>query len=698
MNKKSTIPVWKAAPFLRLLPALVAGIMLQWYLSFPPRVIFCTVALAFILGSIDRFLLQKPLPVRLLYLSIHLLLMSGGALLVLRADFSKDAHHISQKWKTGDQILFSLSESPVGKNYTWKVLATAESLIRNDSLIPVTGKVILYFKKDSLIPKIGYGTRLLADGDGLEKIISKPNPGGFNYARYCYFNGISHQLTLPDSGYAILPGNGGTRLGHFLNRTQTGLLNVLRNWLPPGDERAVAQALLMGYRTDLDTELIQDYSNTGAIHVIAISGLHLGFIYLLLQLLFKPLEKRKGGIFIKSVITLLVLWLFTLLAGAAPSILRSAFMFSCMLLAPLFQRRNASVYNSLALSAFLLLCINPFYLWDAGFQLSYSAVLSIVIFMKPLYQLVYFKQNWLQQLWKLNAVTLSAQILTAPVVIYHFHQFPNYFLLSNLVAVPLSSLLLAGELLLLLVSFIPFLAKPVSWILLQGLRGLNHFIHWCGSLPGSITDSLPMNLPEAFCLLLILAGGLQLWLTKKKNWLFVALMGLLAFGLLRLTAFYIESKQQKLVVYRAGKYRAIDFIEGRSCFFTGDSLMLENKSLKRFYLHPSRVYFNTREDTIRSLQVIPPFYRFGNKNILLADSNYVFTGLKGKDTIHICVLSKNTGLSPALITRDFFVEKMVADATNSRFRIKNWKKECDSLQIAFYSVSDSGAFVANWGN
>jgi competence protein ComEC len=215
--------------------------------------------------------------------------------------------------------------------------------------------------------------------------------------------------------------------------------------------------LLIGYKDDLDKTLVQSYSNTGVVHVIAISGLHLGLIYWLLLKLFWPLQKRRDLKWLRPILIIAGLWLFSLLAGMQPSVIRSAVMFTCIVLGETWTRKS-SIYNTLAFSAFLLLFINPYWLWDVGFQLSYIAVLSIVIFMQPIYNWFYIKNKALDFIWKLNAVTLAAQILTVPVSIYHFHQFPLSFMFTNFVAVPLSSLILLGEIVLCVVSFIPIVA------------------------------------------------------------------------------------------------------------------------------------------------------------------------------------------------------------------------------------------------
>src|SRR5262249_31983562 len=210
-------------------------------------------------------------------------------------------------------------------------------------------------------------------------------------------------------------------------------------------------------------------------------------IYWLLVRLFVPLRKKKAFKWLSPMMIIGGLWLFSFIAGAQPSVLRSAVMFTCIVLAEGFSRKT-SIYNSLAFSAFVLLCVNPFWLWDVGFQLSYSAVLSIVIFMKPVYNRVYIKNKIFDSIWKLNAVSVAAQLLTTPFSIYHFHQFPTYFLLSNLIAVPLSSIIVLGEIFLCTASIVPLIAllsgKILSWL----ISLMNGYIERIESLPYSLWE------------------------------------------------------------------------------------------------------------------------------------------------------------------------------------------------------------------
>ena len=371
---------------------------------------------------------------------------------------------------TSALLVATLDETPVEKTKSFKANASISMMIENGKNIPVNGKVILYFKRDSLLPAMSYGSQLIIRKP-LQEIKNSGNPGGFDYKRYCLFREITHQAYLKPDEFSVLPKlrikNGSIA---FLDDIREKVLNILRTNIKGDKELGLAEALLIGYKDDLDKTLVQSYTNTGVVHIIAISGLHLGLIYWLLVQLLKPLQRRKYMNWLRPFIIISGLWLFSLLAGAQPSILRSAVMFTCIVIGETIAKKT-SIYNSLAFSAFGLLCWNPYWLWDVGFQLSYSAVLSIIIFMRPVYNLLYVKNKILDFFWKINAVTIAAQILTLPLSIFHFHQFPVYFLLTNFIAVPLSSIILFGEIFLCAISFIPVVAKLTGEVFVLAYPG-----------------------------------------------------------------------------------------------------------------------------------------------------------------------------------------------------------------------------------
>lgn len=348
----------------------------------------------------------------------------------------------------------------------------------------------------------------------------------------------------------------------------------------------------------------------------------------------------------------------------------------------------------MAVSAFLLLCINPFWLWDVGFQLSYAAVLSIIIFMRPVYNWFYIPNKLLDFIWKLNAVTIAAQILTVPIGIYHFHQFPNLFLLTNFVAVPLSSLILLGEILLCCISFIPPVAVFIGKLLSFLIRTMNRYIEEIETIRFSLWDGLHIGITQAV-LLLIFTTGISYWLMEKqKKGLITGLVALLSFFSLRSYSFAESERQQKIVVYNVPQKRAIDFINGRNYYFAGDSDLLADDFARNFHLKPSRIRFRIKEyRQLDNLTIYDNYVRFLNKNVLLLDQSVQFKSVEKKPVVDLLVISKNPRLYIGKLSKTLDIKQVVFDGSVPSWKSRYWKKDCDSLQIPWHDVAIQGAFV-----
>ena len=332
----------------------------------------------------------------------------------------------------------------VEKTKSYKADAFVETVITDDTAINCKGKLLIYFSKDTAAQQLHYGDRILINKN-LQAIKNSGNPGAFNYQRYAAFQQTFHNVFLKEKDWVLLPAKKINGFKQFIFTARENILANLRKNINTGkDELGIAEALLIGYTNDLDKDLVQAYSNTGVVHIIAISGMHLGLIYVMLVWLFARIPLVKKSKLAQVILILSCLWLFSLLTGAAASVLRSAVMFTFITIGNNLTKKS-SIYNSLAASAFVMLCYNPYYLWDVGFQLSYLAVVGIVIFQKPIYNLIYIKNKRADKVWKLMAISLAAQILTFPICIYYFHQFPNLFLITNIIAVPLSSIILFAE-------------------------------------------------------------------------------------------------------------------------------------------------------------------------------------------------------------------------------------------------------------
>lgn len=684
---------WRSVPFIRLLIPLTAGILAEQYAGFSLQIISAIAVLSFIIFYVVNYLpIARKYQLRWLSGSCtNLLMLCLGAALIYFQNIEHDLQWIGHYAANNKTILVTLQEPLAEKTNSFKALARVESVMADEGWKEVKGNIIIYFKKDSTVLPLQYGSQLIITKK-LQPITNSGNPGSFDYKQYCAFQNIHFQVYLQGNDYRVLPELKQNLLTTFLINTRNSVLAIFRKWVPGQIETGVAEALLIGYRDDLDKELVQSYSNTGVVHIIAISGLHLGMIYGLLVLLLKPFRKQKWMLVARPLIILLVLWGFSLLAGAAASILRSAVMFSFIVIGESLGRRT-NIYNTLAASAFCLLVFDPYFLWDVGFQLSYGAVLSIVLFMKPIYRLVYFENKLLNIIWQLNAVTLSAQVLTLPLILYYFHQFPNLFLFTNFVAVPLSGFILYGELLLLIVSGIPFLnlytGRCISFLIAQ----MDGIIERTDRLPFAVTDNIRVNLAQTVVLYFAI-GYLAWWLMqKKKSGLITALVFISAFFLLHGVSVLKQQQQHTLIVYNIPKHSAIDVMEGNAYRFLGDSELAISTSLQRFYIMPSRVMHGVREtDSLPGTIISNRLIVGKQKTVLIVDKPIHFPPVQQKIPVDLIILSGNPKIYLSRLFAVFDCKQYIFDSSNPLWKIRYWKKDADNLHLRHHTISEQGAF------
>jgi competence protein ComEC len=687
--------LWKPAPFIRLLIPLISGIQGQDYFNISARP-------AFVAGLVFAFLfisfqsLSPWLRFKLAWLNgslIFSILFIFGVVLAYDQSIMHHKRWFGHHYRSSTIVFVNLDESPLEKNQSYKANASLFALSAGDSILEVRGKIIMYFKKDPQVAKELHAGSQIVFRKSMQPIQSSGNPGSFDYKRYCMLQGITHQVYLLPDEFAVTGETSGFSFSLWLLSSRKMVLNILHRYIPGAKEEGVAEALLMGYRDDLDRNLVQAYANTGVVHIIAISGMHLALIYGLLILVIRRLLLNRKTRWIGAAIILSALWLFSLMAGGGPSVLRSAAMFSFMVTAQAISKK-AFIYNSLAGSAFFLLCYNPFYLWDAGFQLSYAAVLSIVIFYKHISQLFSFRSRILESIWKLNAVTISAQVLTTPLSVFHFHQLPNLFLLSNLVAVPVSGLILYGEILLCGLSIFSGIAtiigKLVSWM----LKFMNGFIETIDRIPFAVTGDLQVKMIQVVLSYLVIVAIAHWLIYKKKSAVKYALIALTGFAALRTGDLWSISGKHKLIIYNVPKLQAIDLISGRDYRFIGDPSLGVEEFASKFYLHPSRIFNRLQaRESPPGIRLSPPFIFLGGKRILLVDSSYVSNIHSAGINVDIIILSHNPRVRIGPLKQAFNVGLFVFDASNTSWKIRQWKNECDSLLLRFHSVPDEGAYI-----
>lgn len=524
----SFIPVWKEAPFVRILIAFIAGILIEDYSGAPAIFSGCIFIFSFLGLLLFKVASDK---FRFLYywingVLLHLLLLAtGGVIAAIKNPYNallKAGRFIS------DSSLFdaTILEPPGERKATWKALASINIIQQgHERLCPETN-IILYFRKEGLSPPVMYGQRLI-----IKKRPSRIENfahDSFDYARYCALKNIHFQVFLQAGDFVVLDQDDDSRMWKYMFSLREWLVQTVKTYIPGPAECGLALALLIGYKEELDRSLIQAYSNTGVVHVIAISGLHLGLIYMLLKQFCALTSPSRTRRWLTPLIVVPGLWIFALAAGGGPSVMRSAVMFTAIMLGETVGRTSA-LMNNLAASAFLLLSYNPYWLWDLGFILSYTALLSIIVFSKPLYGMIAVRHKLFDMFWKMNTVTISAQVLTTPVIVYHFRQFPNLFLVANMVAIPLSSIILFGEIIVCTICFLPGAASVAGQFVSALIKSMNRVVLYIDRLSFSSTRDIDVSFPQLIMLYVFISMMTGWFRLEDKRCLYVALVIALLF-------------------------------------------------------------------------------------------------------------------------------------------------------------------------
>jgi len=685
------IPVWKKAPFLRLVLPLVVGILIASYIPFEKKWVYGGATIALFLLVIAHI---KALRYPTLYGSAHFIFWAVFGIVAFQLNRVEDrTDFIGSVYREGTVIAATLTTPLEVKPKSFRAEA---SISQWDPAVkqwkPFTGSVILYFEKDSLPENLGMGSRV-AFKKALQPIRNSGNPGAFNYQKFAAAKGWFFQVYLKNNEYVVdkIKMNPGWRAWHIAARDQ--LLATLRKYIPDAKTLGVAEALLTGYRNNMDKELNWQYAGTGVAHIIAISGLHLGMIQAGLFFLLTPLAKIRHGKNIRALLVIIFLWMFTFITGAGPSVLRSALMFTILLFGEVIGRKGNS-YNSLSASAFMLLLVNPNVLFDVGFQLSYSAVLSIFMFSAPIGRWIQTGNKWIDKTWQLFAVTLAAQILTLPFVVYYFNQFPVYFLLANLVAIPLSWVAL--NLSLILTLFL-FWVPPVATLLGKGIHisieVMNRCITWIHHLPMSRIENIYLPLPQAIILMMMIAL-LSAWLLlRHKGSAVAALAGLLIFISYREVVWQQRNQQRKMIIYNIAGHTAIDMIAGHRVTYWGDPECLTDPNLFRMNIQPARILFQVRDTAILPRDTTGfQMVRVGDKALVVLDKE---PDTRRSETISadILLLAANIRAKPVWILEKVNCRVIVAGPQLPFYRIPQWQIAADSLHLRLHPVAEKGAFV-----
>jgi len=688
---------WNKAPLIRPLISFITGILLALTIPY-----FCNNTYIFVFISVFIILiLQLYFSYKyewLLGLIINITLVLLGYQLTITHNEKLSPEHFLNFKSNSEYAYVHITQAPVKKDKSIKVIAEVRAIKRDNKWQPTKGKILLYLQKDEQSNTICYGDNLITKTHFTE--LQPPhNPHQFNYKKYLSYRNIYHQAFLKSEMWSLANKNTGSPLHTITLELRNKLLKIMSDYNIKNNEFAVGSALLLGYEDELNQELFSAYSSSGVIHILSVSGLHVGIVYFVFNWIFFFFEKIKKGNVIKAILLMFILWFYAGITGLSPSVLRATAMFTFIIIAQAFNRNN-NIYNTLAASAFFLLLINPFIIMDVGFQLSYLAVIGIVTLYPLIYPTFEFGNKLIDMIWKMTAVSIAAQIATFPLCLFYFHQFPNYFLLANLIAIPLSTLIIYLGISLLLLFKIPLIANVLAYLFSFCISTLNNVIVKFENLPHASLSGIYITVFE----MLIIYGIIGLfccYFIKPKVKLLIALFSSAILLLsIQIVEQYKQSHQKKLIVYSISNSCTIDFISGKNNVLFTDSI--DNKTIS-FQIKNN--WDNLSIDSTRStngnittshLMIQENYIQFYNKRIVVLKNRN-----KNSDTtemplnIDYLILSGTCKLQMQEILKMFNPTLIVFDSSNNKYQLDKRKRECIENNKAFYSVINSGAWVVD---
>ena len=565
---------------------------------------------------------------------------------------------------------------------------------------PISGKVMAYFPKSDSAFALHYGD-LIAIPASIREVTPPMNPGEFDYRAYLERKGITGQVYLKDEDWLDLQVNHANPIYAFSYRFRDILLASLRRSGLRDNEFGVAAAILLGYDDNLADEVRKNYVAAGSMHILCVSGMHVGIIYLLASFLLGFLNRKKWQKTLKQVLLLALIWFYALIAGLSPSILRSALMISFVIIGEIIHRKGF-IINSIAASAFILLCVNPNNLFEIGFLLSYSAVIGIVVLQRLIYSWFVFKNKLLDKAWEITAVALAAQVATIPFTLFYFNQFTTYFWLSNLFMTPISFLVVISGMILLLVSWIPYLNTLFGYLVWGAVYVMNWVVARIESIPFSIIKGLYINEVE-FALLLVALLLLALMVLLQKRHLFMAVLGALLLMMVSVTVrLYSTDNQQGMTVFSLRNHTAIDFVRGGEHVLLADSLLMADEgtvdySLKGAWaqrhlsMHPQTIGFDEDFDN-GSLRKKSNLVSFDGKLMALWND-----GCRIKDSLafrlpvdYLLVCGKQKPDVQSIVN-GYDADLLLIDGSVPRYLAEKWITQAKALNLPCYDLG-KGAF------
>lgn len=557
--------------------------------------------------------------------------------------------------------------------------------------IPAEGKIIVSVLRDSSHNfTFRYGDRLAIRNTTM-RIPPPYNPKEFDYKSYLQYKSIWHQSFLKYDDYVLINRGQASPILDPILRSRIYLVNKFKKFIENEEAYHIAVALILGYRSEVAAETLSAFTNTGTIHILSVSGLHVALVFAFLTFLLGRLDNFRFGRSLRYGIVILLVWIYVVFTGMAPPILRAGIMITFYVVS-VWTGRRQNVLNTLFASAFFILLFEPNYLFDIGFQLSYLAILGILLCC-PFFKRMYLPNNKVVR-WIVESsyVSIAAQIFTAPVAFFYFGQFPNYFLIANLfIAIPSTIIMYVG----LILAACPmdflsvYLGAGINAILVFSLTGLKLI----ESFPFSVIQGIHWNVFQVILAYMTLFLFVYAWNVKNK---YVLNGGLIFFFSLCLYCQFqnfhtINYKGIKVYNLRSGL--GIAFLQqgNATLYSTCDSL--RHPTLLYSVLPDLRRYVSEEHiEFIRIRQQLRSNYciTHGNKRILILEKKFEFAEQIDFDLI---IWRKNNYTDYTALTNRLTYKALLFDGSNSDSAINNLKEQSVQNMSQNYFLKDNFAYV-----
>ncbi len=709
--KSSLLP--GRSPFARLLLFYAVGMLTADCISVGPNTFGSGFTVAAILMLLVGFIWADKYP------GYHTNWLSGLMVAVVLFFSGMAAmgiyHEITSRQSKPDNysglFVFDISHPPEIAENSVKAQAVMKLRLVNGLENRENRKVILIITKDTASMRLIPGCRIAA-AIRINQVSPPSNPYEFNYKAYLAARGIQHQAFVRSDQWKLIDYNARRSVSVFAGTIQQHLLVKYKSLHLNNTLYSLLSAITLGYKNDLEAHTRQIFSQAGVMHVMALSGFNVAVIAFALNYLLFFLDRSGTGRIIRALVVILAVWFFVFVTGLSPSVTRAAVMLSFVIGGKMLHRQ-VNTYNILFASAFLLLTISPPLIYDVSFQLSFSAVLGILLFQPLISGMIKSRYSIINRLWQLFAVSCAAQLATLPLTLLYFHQFPLYFWLTNLYVVPLVSLIICIAGIYLLVSFANPLMILAGKLLSFLLVILYESVAFVEVLPYALLENINISGFQAFLLLMaILCFGL-FRMHRSCNFLVASLAAILLLQLTVLLHTQSARHQQVFLVADINKASLISVISGADAVIIGDALPdLDDRGLKyalnNFWIKhgvAGKQYFydqlpagTIEKMVLPGMSISGPW--LGNNVLIELDNRKIlvlrddtFFNYTSEFPFHADYLAVSGSVFPNTNLPDLLETSMIIIDSSVPFQhAMQWKDYCSRKQITCWQVSKQGAF------